>query len=98
MRPDVTTRVAEYSAKHRLLVAHEPVLALVSGGADSLTLMHVLVAMHEGPVVVMSIDHGIRRAARAEAAAVQRAAARLGLDAHVVTLSLDDGPGIQERA
>jgi glycerate-2-kinase len=45
----------------------DTLLVLLSGGADSTCLMHVLTALHDGEVRVLSIDHGLRTAAAAEA-------------------------------
>ena len=54
----------------------------VSGGGDSVALMHLLAAYHAegGPEpVIVSLDHGLRPEAAAEVAGVARAAAALGL-------------------
>lgn len=71
---------------------------MVSGGADSMCLMHVLAAIHDGPLHVLAIDHGLRPEAPAEVAAVQRAAHALGLPVHAEALGLAPGPGAAERA
>ena len=71
---------------------------MVSGGADSLCLMHVLAAIHDGPVHVLAIDHGLRPEAATEVAGVQRAAHALGLPVHAEALGLAPGPGAAERA
>ncbi|MEL6766535.1 MAG: tRNA lysidine(34) synthetase TilS [Pseudomonadota bacterium] len=54
----------------------------VSGGSDSLALLHLAArwgAERGRPLAVATIDHGLRGAAGAEAAAVARQAQRLGL-------------------
>src|SRR5690242_18661232 len=71
---------------------------MVSGGADSLCLMHLLARLHDGPVDVLAVDHGLREGSAAEAAGVAAAAGGLGLTAHVETLGLPAGPGVQARA
>jgi len=76
----------------------EPVLALVSGGPDSTLLMHLLASAHDGPVTVLTLDHGLRPAAAAECAAVMAAAASLGLAARTERLGLGARPGLQARA
>ena len=76
----------------------ERVLAMVSGGADSLCLLHALAAAHPGPIGVVTVDHGLRPAAAEEATAVRELALGLGLDCTLVRLALAPGPGIQERA
>jgi tRNA(Ile)-lysidine synthase len=94
----IEQRVREHARRHALLPEGEPVLALVSGGADSMCLMHVLAAVHDGPVMVLSVDHGLRPEAAAESAAVVAAARALGLRAQVESLSLEPGAAVQERA
>jgi len=70
----------------------------VSGGADSTCLMHLLARLHDGPLTVLSIDHGLRPEAAAEAAGAAAAAAALGLRARVEALGLAPGPGAPARA
>ncbi len=80
------------------------VLLAVSGGPDSTALMHLAAAAALAdpdlpPLAVATIDHGLRPEARAEAAAVARAAGALGLPHHLLPW---DGPKpttrLQERA
>jgi tRNA(Ile)-lysidine synthase len=91
-------RVAAYVDDNGLLPAGASVLALVSGGADSTCLMHLLPALHPGRTAVLSFDHGLRPGAAGEAAAVIASAGALGLDAWSLRLGVDPGPGLQERA
>jgi tRNA(Ile)-lysidine synthase len=95
---DLLDRVRAHCRRHDLLPARAGVLALVSGGADSMCLMHVLAAIHDGPMHVMAIDHGFRDAAADEVAGVLRAARALGLPAHGEALDLAPGGGAAERA
>ena len=68
--PDpLMARIAATMARRGGLAAAEPVLALVSGGADSTLLMHALAELHGGPVTVLTVDHGLRPAAAAECVA-----------------------------
>ena len=90
--------VGDYCRRHDLLEPGVPVLAMVSGGADSVCLMHVLAAVHDAPVVVLTIDHGLRPEAALETAAVQALAANLDVACEVVALSLEEGPDLQQRA
>lgn len=71
---------------------------MVSGGADSMCLMHVLAGIHDGPLHVLAVDHGLRPEAATEVAGVQQAAAALGLPVHAEALGLAPGPGAAERA
>jgi len=91
-------RVRDFCARHDLLPAGSGVLLMVSGGADSMCLMHVVAAVHDGPVSVLAVDHGLRPAAADEARAVIAAAHDLGLPAQVESLGLDAGPAVLERA
>ncbi len=66
-------------------LAHYPKLALaVSGGPDSLALLHLAAAWRaargDGPELhVLTVDHGLRAASREEALMVGRLASALGL-------------------
>jgi tRNA(Ile)-lysidine synthase len=91
-------RVADHCRRHALLPPGGAVLAMVSGGADSTCLMHLLAAIHDGPVGMLSVDHGLRPGSAAEADAALEAAAALGLRGHREDLALEPGPGAQERA
>jgi tRNA(Ile)-lysidine synthase len=91
-------RVADHCRRHGLLPPGAPVLAMVSGGADSVCLMHMLAALHDGPVGVLTVDHGLRPEATDECASVVAAAGALGLDCHVEALCLAPGAGVQQRA
>lgn len=91
-------RIAAVMARTGAPAPGERVLAMVSGGPDSTLLMHALAARHDGPVTVLSIDHGLRPEAARECARVMDAARALGLPAHTERLGLHAGPGLQERA
>lgn len=68
------------------LLAHYPVVILaVSGGPDSMALMHLTAEWHartraQNRVVVVTVDHGLREESAAEATFVAREAAALGLE------------------
>jgi len=91
-------RVRDFCARHDLLPARSGVLLMVSGGADSMCLMHVMASVHDGPLTVLSVDHGLRPSAAAETRAVVAAARDLGLAARMESLGLEPGPGALERA
>ncbi|MBM6593050.1 tRNA lysidine(34) synthetase TilS [Microvirga pudoricolor] len=78
------------------------VLAAVSGGPDSMALMHLLsrwTALGYPPVLVATVDHGLRPEAAEEAAWVGREAARLGLPHRVLAWEGDKpGTGLQAAA
>jgi tRNA(Ile)-lysidine synthase len=92
------SRVAAHCRRNGLLPPGAPVLAMVSGGADSICLMHLLAELHDGPVGALTVDHGLRPGSREQAAAVVAAARALGLAAHLAAPALAPGPGLQERA
>jgi len=71
---------------------------MVSGGPDSLCLLHALVTLHDAPVGVVSVDHGLRPDAGQEVAAVRDIADSLGCPFTPIRLELAGGPGVQERA
>jgi len=79
------------------------IIAAVSGGPDSTALMHCLArwraAGSRPPVLVATVDHGLRPEAAGEAAFVAREAAALGLP-HRILAWTGDKPrtGIQEAA
>jgi len=66
-----------------------PVLALaVSGGPDSLALLHLAAGWAKargGTAIALTVDHGLRPAATAEAAFVGRVAKDLGVVHHILT-------------
>ncbi len=94
----IDERVNEHCRRHGLLPSGAGVLAMVSGGADSTCLMHLLPRLHDGPVHVLVVDHGLRAAASDEADGVVVAAEGLGLTVYRVALGLDAGPAAMERA
>jgi len=79
------------------------ILAAVSGGPDSTALMHLLArwsaAGRRPPVLVTTVDHGLRPESAAEAAFVAREAAALGLGHRILSwIGPKPGTGIQEAA
>jgi len=79
----LVARVRSFAAEAELLAPGDRVVAGVSGGPDSLTLLHVLVAIIPDPpgrLAVGYLDHGLRGEAGAEEAAfVGELARRWGL-------------------
>lgn len=84
--------VAEHIAEHELLVPGQPVLALVSGGADSLCLWGILRELGY-EVEALHVDHGLRGGASAADAEFCA-----GLGAHVVSVQLAVGGNLEARA
>jgi tRNA(Ile)-lysidine synthase len=83
-----------------------PRLALaVSGGADSMALLHLIARWRvedalKREVTVLTVDHGLRAESHEEAAMVGRMAASLGLPHAVLTWTREErhSGGLQERA
>lgn len=71
---------------------------MVSGGADSMCLLHVLSEIHSYGAGVLTIDHGLRPESAREVEVVARVAEGLGCAVHMVRLDLESGAGLQERA
>jgi tRNA(Ile)-lysidine synthase len=87
-----SVRVAAYIAEHRVLEPGERVLALVSGGADSLCLWGLLRELGYR-VEALHVEHGLRGAPGLEDAAH---CARLG--ATVIPVDLEPGANLEARA
>jgi tRNA(Ile)-lysidine synthase len=90
---DLSRRFAKHLGGLRL--DPRPVLVAVSGGPDSLALLHLLRQADEGlEVIVAHVDHGIHPDSAAVARAVEAAAKDLGLPFELTTLKL--GPAATE--
>jgi len=88
----LASRVAAYIAEHALLEPGEPVLALVSGGADSACAWGL--ARQLGyDVEALHVEHGLRGAD-----GLADAAHCAGLGATVVAVDVEDGPNVEARA
>jgi tRNA(Ile)-lysidine synthase len=89
-------RVAEAVATHGLWSAGARVAVAVSGGADSVALLDLLVAttgLHGGRLRVVTVDHGLRPGSADDAAFVATLAASVGLGCDVLRLDLPEGAG-----
>ena len=75
----------------RTYAGHKRVALAISGGSDSIALMHLSRAWQRAMIapkadlIVLTVDHGLRAAAVDEAKAVAKAAKALGLDCHILT-------------
>lgn len=65
-----------------------PIAVAVSGGSDSLALMHLLCALaktkKQPPPIVLTVDHGLRKSSGKDAKQVAAWAKQAGLTAHVL--------------
>lgn len=98
MTREVAARVAGEMARDSLIAPEASVLALVSGGADSMCLLDILHRLHPGRLGVLTFDHGLRSAAQAECALVAREAGVRGCEVWTEQLDVTDGPNLQSRA
>ena len=74
------------------------VAVAVSGGADSMALMHALHAAGVD-IVALHVNHGLRDAADADAVVVARGAERLGIECHILAWTGDKpATGIEDAA
>jgi tRNA(Ile)-lysidine synthase len=79
---EVNARVRAYVLRHALIAAGDTVVVAVSGGADSLCLLHVLQTLAPDlgcGLHVAHLDHALRPTSEADAAFVAACAAELGL-------------------
>src|SRR5918995_1818169 len=91
--PDKVHRTAE---RYGMDLRH--LLALVSGGPDSVALLRVVVALGGEPVV-LHVDHGLRgEESREDAEFVRELCRRLNVRCEVRRLELDGGSNLQARA
>lgn len=91
-------RVGAAIARGRLLTGGEPVLVLVSGGADSTLLAHALHALGH-PIETLHVAHGLRGAESARDAGACRAlAAELAVPHRELDGFVAPGPGVEARA
>ena len=88
-------RVRRFVQQHDLLRGQ--VAACVSGGPDSMALLHLLVALGHRPHV-RTFDHGLRPESGDECRLVERIAQDLGCTVDVVALRLESGPDLAARA
>ena len=83
----ITERVASFIVRHRMFGSGDRVGVAVSGGADSVFLLHALhelVSRWNLQLSVVHVDHGIRgEASRADAEFVQRLAESFALPFHL---------------
>ena len=84
-----------------MLTGGETVLVAVSGGADSVGLLHGLLSLTTELSLrlhVVHVDHGLRPDSEDDAAFVTRLAAQLGVPADVVRVSVPAGSSLEAAA
>ncbi|MBL8906344.1 MAG: tRNA lysidine(34) synthetase TilS [Rhizobiales bacterium] len=102
-QPDRPVTASETRRLFKALAARRHVALAVSGGGDSTALMWLVAAWAKAQksppkISVLTVDHGYRTAAAAEARQVTAWAEALGLEAHILT-SLSGKPesGLQQK-
>jgi tRNA(Ile)-lysidine synthase len=99
--PTLLKIVARTIADHRLFSPGASVLCAVSGGPDSMALLHVLARLAgklDIHVRACGVDHGLRPAAADELDLAGRFAAGLGVPFTAVKIELAPGPNLMARA
>ena len=84
-----------------MLVGGETVLVAVSGGADSVALLHTLLALAESwrlTLSVVHVDHRLRPDSAGDARFVRELCARLGVPVDVVGVDVEPGDGPEAAA
>jgi tRNA(Ile)-lysidine synthase len=93
--------VRAYVRRHRMLAGGDVVLVAVSGGADSIALLHVLHALAPADRLrlhVAHVDHGLRPESGADAAFVRTVGERLGIPVDVLPVTVPAGGSLEARA
>jgi tRNA(Ile)-lysidine synthase len=84
-----------------MLTGGETVLVAVSGGADSVALLHVLLTLADELSLrlhVLHVDHGLRPDSGRDAEFVRQLAARLGVPADVARVAVPGGGSVEAAA
>jgi len=87
--------------RHAMLAGGETVLVAVSGGADSVALLHFLADLAEAwrlRLHVLHVDHQLRPDSPADADFVRALGARLGVSVDVVTVTVDPRGSLEAAA
>ncbi len=91
--------LSRFAADLAALVPDETRLGVaVSGGPDSLALLLLAAAARPGMVEAATVDHGLRREARAEAEFVASVCERLAIPHHVLRARVPPGASVQAQA
>ena len=87
--------------RHAMLAGGETVLVAVSGGADSVALLHLLLGLAPTwrlRLHALHVDHGLRAESAADAELVQALCARLGVPVDVATVAVDRRGSLEASA
>ncbi len=98
MAEPIEERISRFIAERELIRPSDALLLMVSGGADSMCLLHVMARIHRGRLGVLTFDHGLRPEASEEVDLVLASGEALGVPVIARGLGLAPGAGLQERA
>src|SRR5690606_17773217 len=90
-RLDLLDRVEKFIKRHRLLRPGDKVLVAVSGGPDSLALLHLLTRLKEPwrlSLHALHVNHGLRSEAAQDAAFVEAMGRQWGVPVTVATVDV----------
>ncbi len=99
--PTLLTIARRTLIDEHLIAPEEGVLVAVSGGPDSMALLHVIAKLAPelgAHVVAHGVDHGLRAGAGAELAIAERFATRLGVPFASTRVDVRPGPNLMARA
>jgi tRNA(Ile)-lysidine synthase len=93
----VSERPLQAARESGLVRAREPLLVMLSGGADSVALLDVAVRLG-AQVSALHVNYGLREGADLDEAFVRELCARLAVTLHAERARLTEGSNLQERA
>ncbi|MGH2753838.1 MAG: tRNA lysidine(34) synthetase TilS [Actinomycetota bacterium] len=92
-------KLAETAARYRMIAGGDSILVAVSGGPDSMCLLHALGRLGADLTLnVAHVDHGLSDASEEISAMVAKWAAEAGHDVHVARAKDLEGPNLHARA
>src|SRR5207249_162328 len=94
-------RVERTIRRHAMLAGGESVLVAVSGGADSVALLHVLATLAPAwglRLHALHVDHGLRADSARDAEFVRRLGERLGIPVDVATVTVERRGSLEAAA
>ena len=97
----LVARVRETIRRHAMLAGGESVLVAVSGGADSVALLHVLGSLAPSlrlRLAVGHVDHGLREGSAGDAEFVAGLAEAMGLPVLLERVAVEAGASLEARA